>query len=81
MQQNLWYRDKTVLFIMDQICYAAFKHGQEECVQKLLYHEHKVLVQCCWRFALFMRGVQEESVVRSFQLQLRSLSVCKYIFQ
>lgn len=42
MEQNLWYRDKTVLFIMDQICYTAFKHGQEECVQKLLYHEHKV---------------------------------------
>lgn len=41
MHQNLWYRDKTVLFFMDQICYAAFKHGQEECVQKLLYHEHK----------------------------------------
>lgn len=47
MQQNLWYRDKTVLFFMDQICYAAFKHGQEECVQKLLYHEHKVFTQSC----------------------------------
>ncbi|CAG07847.1 unnamed protein product [Tetraodon nigroviridis] len=26
---------------MDQLCSAAFKHHQEECVQKLLYHEHK----------------------------------------
>uniref|UniRef100_A0A672I8V7 Ectopic P-granules autophagy protein 5 homolog (C. elegans) n=1 Tax=Salarias fasciatus TaxID=181472 RepID=A0A672I8V7_SALFA len=42
-QQNLWYRDKTVLFLMDQICCAAFKHHQEECVQKLLYQQHKVL--------------------------------------
>uniref|UniRef100_A0A672I9K1 Ectopic P-granules autophagy protein 5 homolog (C. elegans) n=1 Tax=Salarias fasciatus TaxID=181472 RepID=A0A672I9K1_SALFA len=40
-QQNLWYRDKTVLFLMDQICCAAFKHHQEECVQKLLYQQHK----------------------------------------
>ncbi|XP_068594938.1 ectopic P granules protein 5 homolog [Brachionichthys hirsutus] len=41
IQQNLWYRNKTVLFLMDQICCAAFKHRQEECVQKLLYQEHK----------------------------------------
>ncbi|XP_041793587.1 ectopic P granules protein 5 homolog [Chelmon rostratus] len=40
-QQNLWYRDKTVLFLMDQICCAAFTHHQEECVQKLLYQQHK----------------------------------------
>ncbi|XP_071755771.1 ectopic P granules protein 5 homolog isoform X1 [Centroberyx gerrardi] len=40
-QQNLWYRDKTVLFLMDQICCAAFTHRQEECVQKLLYQQHK----------------------------------------
>uniref|UniRef100_A0A665WYL0 Ectopic P-granules autophagy protein 5 homolog (C. elegans) n=1 Tax=Echeneis naucrates TaxID=173247 RepID=A0A665WYL0_ECHNA len=40
-QQNLWYRDKTVLFLMDQICFAAFTHHQEECVQKLLYQQHK----------------------------------------
>ncbi|CAN9513284.1 unnamed protein product [Ophioblennius macclurei] len=40
-QQNLWYRDKTVLFLMDQICCAAFKHHEEECVQKLLYQQHK----------------------------------------
>ncbi|CAB1426368.1 unnamed protein product [Pleuronectes platessa] len=40
-QQNLWYRDKTTLFLMDQICCAAFTHHQEECVQKLLYQQHK----------------------------------------
>ncbi|XP_020505539.2 ectopic P granules protein 5 homolog [Labrus bergylta] len=40
-QQNLWYRDKTVLFLMDQICCSAFIHHQEECVQKLLYQQHK----------------------------------------
>ncbi|KAM6931497.1 ectopic P granules protein 5 homolog [Xenentodon cancila] len=40
-QQNLWYRDKTVLFLMDQICCAAITHHQEECVQKLLYQQHK----------------------------------------
>uniref|UniRef100_A0A3P9CKA7 Ectopic P-granules autophagy protein 5 homolog (C. elegans) n=1 Tax=Maylandia zebra TaxID=106582 RepID=A0A3P9CKA7_9CICH len=40
-QQNLWYRDKTVLFLMDQICCAAFTYHQEECVQKLLYQQHK----------------------------------------
>ncbi|KAM9743565.1 ectopic P granules protein 5 homolog [Menidia menidia] len=40
-QQNLWYRDKTVLFLMDQICCAAFTQHQEECVQKLLYQQHK----------------------------------------
>uniref|UniRef100_A0A7N6F6H0 Ectopic P-granules autophagy protein 5 homolog n=1 Tax=Anabas testudineus TaxID=64144 RepID=A0A7N6F6H0_ANATE len=41
IQQNLWYRDKTVLFLMDQICCAAFTHHQEEYVQKLLYQQHK----------------------------------------
>ncbi|MEQ2165203.1 hypothetical protein GOODEAATRI_014489, partial [Goodea atripinnis] len=40
-QQNLWYRDKTVLFLMDQICCAAFIHHQQECVQKLMYQQHK----------------------------------------
>ncbi|XP_061624089.1 ectopic P granules protein 5 homolog isoform X2 [Phyllopteryx taeniolatus] len=40
-QQNLWYRDKTVLFLMDQICCAAFKHRQEECLLKLLHQQHK----------------------------------------
>lgn len=40
-QQNVWYKDKTVLFLMDQICCAAFTHHQEECVQKLLYQQYK----------------------------------------
>ncbi|KAM9393292.1 ectopic P granules protein 5 homolog [Pholidichthys leucotaenia] len=40
-QQNLWYRDKTVLFLLDQICCAAFIHHQEDCVLKLLYQQHK----------------------------------------
>uniref|UniRef100_A0A3P9GYD1 Ectopic P-granules autophagy protein 5 homolog (C. elegans) n=1 Tax=Oryzias latipes TaxID=8090 RepID=A0A3P9GYD1_ORYLA len=40
-QQQLWYRDKTVLFLMDQICCAAFTHHQEDCVQKLLYQQYK----------------------------------------
>ncbi|KAK0149453.1 Ectopic P granules protein 5 [Merluccius polli] len=40
-QQNQWYRDRTVLFLMDQICRAAFLYQQEECVQKLLYELHK----------------------------------------
>ncbi|XP_047237311.1 ectopic P granules protein 5 homolog [Girardinichthys multiradiatus] len=40
-QQNLWYRDKTVLFLMDQICCAAFIHHQQECVQKLMYQQYK----------------------------------------
>lgn len=50
IQQNFWYRDKTVLFLMDQLCCAAFKHHQEECVQKLLYHEHKVGTQIPRRY-------------------------------
>uniref|UniRef100_A0AAV2MR95 Ectopic P granules protein 5 homolog n=1 Tax=Knipowitschia caucasica TaxID=637954 RepID=A0AAV2MR95_KNICA len=40
-QQNLWYRDKTILFLMDQICCAAFTSHQEECVQKILYQQFK----------------------------------------
>ncbi|KAJ3604435.1 hypothetical protein NHX12_029176 [Muraenolepis orangiensis] len=40
-QQNQWYRDRTVLFLMDQICRAAFVYHGEECVQKLLYEQHK----------------------------------------
>ncbi|KAM4617086.1 ectopic P granules protein 5 homolog [Polymixia lowei] len=40
-KQNLWYRDRTVLFLMDQLCRSAFTHHQEECVQKILYQQHK----------------------------------------
>lgn len=46
-QQNFWYRDKTVLFLMDQICSTAFIHHQEDCVQKLLYQQHKVFTVLC----------------------------------
>ncbi|XP_041741789.2 ectopic P granules protein 5 homolog [Coregonus clupeaformis] len=41
-QQKLWYRDRTVLFLMDQICHAAFTQRQEECVQRLLCQQHKI---------------------------------------
>ncbi|XP_056130367.1 ectopic P granules protein 5 homolog [Lampris incognitus] len=40
-QQNQWHRDRTVLFLMDEICRSAFTHNQGECVQKLLYQQHK----------------------------------------
>ncbi|KAK3538822.1 hypothetical protein QTP86_015946 [Hemibagrus guttatus] len=39
--QNLWHRDKTVLFLLDHLCRAAFLHQQEECLHKLLYQQHK----------------------------------------
>lgn len=41
-KQNLWHRDKTVLYLLDHLCRAAFLHQQEECLQKLLYQQHKV---------------------------------------
>uniref|UniRef100_A0A8C2D5Y0 Ectopic P-granules autophagy protein 5 homolog (C. elegans) n=1 Tax=Cyprinus carpio TaxID=7962 RepID=A0A8C2D5Y0_CYPCA len=40
-EQNLWYRDKAVLYLLDHLCCAAFLHQQEECLQKLLYQQHK----------------------------------------
>ncbi|XP_030626189.1 ectopic P granules protein 5 homolog [Chanos chanos] len=40
-QQNMWYRDRTVLYLLDHLCRAAFLHQQEECLQKLLYQQHK----------------------------------------
>ncbi|XP_026067016.1 ectopic P granules protein 5 homolog isoform X2 [Carassius auratus] len=40
-EQNLWYRDKAVLFLLDHLCRAAFLHQQEECLQKILYQQHK----------------------------------------
>ncbi|XP_078530871.1 ectopic P granules protein 5 homolog [Lissotriton helveticus] len=39
--QSLWHREKTNLFLMDQLCKAAFRNMQEECVQKILYQLHK----------------------------------------
>ncbi|KAI7812682.1 putative ectopic P granules protein 5-like protein [Triplophysa rosa] len=40
-EQNLWHRDRAVLYLLDHLCRAAFLHQQEECLQKLLYHQHK----------------------------------------
>uniref|UniRef100_A0A672N741 Ectopic P granules protein 5 homolog n=1 Tax=Sinocyclocheilus grahami TaxID=75366 RepID=A0A672N741_SINGR len=40
-EQNLWHRDKAVLYLLDHLCRAAFLHQQEECLQKLLYQQHK----------------------------------------
>ncbi|XP_059845461.1 ectopic P granules protein 5 homolog isoform X1 [Hypanus sabinus] len=39
--QHLWHRDKTVLFLMDNLCKTAFLHRQEDCLQKSLYQLHK----------------------------------------
>ncbi|KAM8960937.1 ectopic P granules protein 5 homolog [Pelodytes ibericus] len=41
ISQQLWHRDKGTLHLMDQLCKAAFRYMQEECVQKLLYQQHK----------------------------------------
>lgn len=41
-KQNLWHRDRTVLYLLDHLCRAAFLHQQEECLHKLLYQQHKV---------------------------------------
>ncbi|KAI5613067.1 ectopic P granules protein 5-like isoform X2, partial [Silurus asotus] len=40
-KQNLWYRDKPIVYLLDHLCRAAFLHQQEECLQKLLYQQHK----------------------------------------
>ncbi|XP_066509785.1 ectopic P granules protein 5 homolog isoform X2 [Hoplias malabaricus] len=40
-EQNLWHRDRTVLYLLDHLCRAAFLHQQEECLHKLLYQQHK----------------------------------------
>ncbi|KAG1968633.1 ectopic P granules protein 5 homolog isoform X1 [Pimephales promelas] len=40
-EQNLWHRDRAVLYLLDHLCRAAFLHQQEECLQKLLYQQHK----------------------------------------
>ncbi|XP_053304240.1 ectopic P granules protein 5 homolog [Spea bombifrons] len=41
ISQQLWHRDKGTLHLMDQLCKAAFRYMQEDCVQKLLYQQHK----------------------------------------
>ncbi|XP_021140563.2 ectopic P granules protein 5 homolog isoform X2 [Columba livia] len=39
--QQLWHRDRATLFLLDDLCKAAFQYSQEDCVQKLLYQQHK----------------------------------------
>ncbi|XP_054253220.1 ectopic P granules protein 5 homolog [Indicator indicator] len=39
--QQLWHRDWATLFLLDDLCKAAFQYSQEDCVQKLLYQQHK----------------------------------------
>uniref|UniRef100_A0A8C5LRQ0 Ectopic P-granules 5 autophagy tethering factor n=1 Tax=Leptobrachium leishanense TaxID=445787 RepID=A0A8C5LRQ0_9ANUR len=41
ISQQLWHRDKGTLHLMDELCKGAFRYMQEECVQKLLYQQHK----------------------------------------
>ncbi|KAM6219553.1 ectopic P granules protein 5 homolog [Rhynchocyon petersi] len=41
ISQNLWYREQPILFLMDHLCKTAFQVMQEDCVQKLLYQQHK----------------------------------------
>ncbi|XP_030323198.1 ectopic P granules protein 5 homolog isoform X2 [Calypte anna] len=39
--QQLWHRDQATLTLLDDLCKAAFQYSQEDCVQKLLYQQHK----------------------------------------
>ncbi|NWS73830.1 EPG5 protein, partial [Crotophaga sulcirostris] len=39
--RQLWHRDWATLFLLDDLCKAAFQYSQEDCVQKLLYQQHK----------------------------------------
>ncbi|NWI48984.1 EPG5 protein, partial [Calyptomena viridis] len=39
--QQLWHRDRATLCLLDDLCKAAFQYSQEDCVQKLLYQQHK----------------------------------------
>ncbi|XP_075696840.1 ectopic P granules protein 5 homolog [Rhinoderma darwinii] len=41
ISHQLWHRDKGSLHLMDQLCKAAFRYLQEDCLQKLLYQQHK----------------------------------------
>ncbi|KAL7985733.1 hypothetical protein Chor_013665 [Crotalus horridus] len=40
--QPLWHKERAVLELMDGLCQAAFQFNQEDCLQKLLYQQHKV---------------------------------------
>lgn len=50
--QQLWHRDRATLFLLDDLCKAAFQYSQEDCVQKLLYQQHRVsrcdVLVCYW---------------------------------
>uniref|UniRef100_A0A8C0IPS9 Ectopic P-granules 5 autophagy tethering factor n=1 Tax=Chelonoidis abingdonii TaxID=106734 RepID=A0A8C0IPS9_CHEAB len=39
--QQLWHRERATLYLLDHLCKAAFQYSQEDCVQKLLYQQHK----------------------------------------
>ncbi|KAM4841336.1 ectopic P granules protein 5 homolog isoform 2-T2 [Thomomys bottae] len=41
ISQHLWYREQPILFLMDHLCKTAFQLMQEDCIQKLLYQQHK----------------------------------------
>uniref|UniRef100_A0A671MCH5 Ectopic P granules protein 5 homolog n=1 Tax=Sinocyclocheilus anshuiensis TaxID=1608454 RepID=A0A671MCH5_9TELE len=71
-EQNLWHRDKAVLYLLDHLCRAAFLHQQEECLQKLIYQQHK-------RFALISHGL--DSGQFSHRRVIISLSVFLFCFK
>ncbi|NXU49867.1 EPG5 protein, partial [Turnix velox] len=39
--QQLWQKERVTLSLLDDLCKAAFHYNQEDCVQKLLYQQHK----------------------------------------
>ncbi|CAM4569444.1 unnamed protein product [Caretta caretta] len=39
--QQLWHRERATVYLLDHLCKAAFQYSQEDCVQKLLYQQHK----------------------------------------
>nr|XP_008101897.1 PREDICTED: LOW QUALITY PROTEIN: ectopic P granules protein 5 homolog [Anolis carolinensis] len=39
--QPLWHKERANLCLMDHLCQAAFQFNQEDCVQKVLYQQHK----------------------------------------
>ncbi|XP_053153472.1 ectopic P granules protein 5 homolog isoform X2 [Hemicordylus capensis] len=41
ISQPLWHKERATLCLMDHLCQAAFQFNQEDCVQKLLYQQHK----------------------------------------
>uniref|UniRef100_A0A8C8R5P1 Ectopic P-granules autophagy protein 5 homolog n=1 Tax=Pelusios castaneus TaxID=367368 RepID=A0A8C8R5P1_9SAUR len=41
ISQQLWHRERATLSLLDHLCKAAFQYSQEDCVQKLLYQQHK----------------------------------------